>query len=178
LLQRLFTSWEEGFVTAVRFGAAHIMARKHSVLAPFERITWNQWQFFHLDENSSKPRSRTSQWGDPRGPQWKHVGDLPWTATGPAGEKLYEIHIAPGARSAQHGQLTPEQEVVGWLLKLLSDHPDHPPKPLPELAKQICSAFPALSERAFRQCLFRAQRQTGNRKWSEPGRWKSRRESS
>jgi hypothetical protein len=97
LLQALFASWEEDFVQAVKAGAAYIMARKCSVLAPFERITWNQWQFFKIDQNLSQPRSQESKWGDPRGPQWKHVGDLPWTATGPAGERLYEIHIAPGA---------------------------------------------------------------------------------
>src|SRR5262249_48274316 len=53
LLQALFESWETGFVNAVRLGAAHIMARKHTVLAPFERVTWNQWQFFELDRNAS-----------------------------------------------------------------------------------------------------------------------------
>jgi hypothetical protein len=173
LLQHLFSSWERDFDEAVKLGAAHIMARKQSVYAPFERVTWNQWQFFQLDEYASQPQPRASRWGDPRGPLWKHEADVPWTATGPAGEKLYEIYIAPGTRSAQHGQLTLEEEVVGWLVKLMSDHPDHPPKRLPELAKQICSARPGLSGKAFRQCLFLAQQQTRNRKWSEPGRWKS-----
>ena len=49
LLEDLFRSFHSNFVNAVRSGAAHIMARKNSVLAPFERVTWDQWQFFRLD---------------------------------------------------------------------------------------------------------------------------------
>jgi hypothetical protein len=174
LLQKLFHSWEEGFVQAVRFRTVYIMARKHSVLAPFERISWEQWLFFQLDKDRWQPDRLESWWGDPRGPRWKHVADVPWTATGPAGERLYQIQIAPGAHRPQNGQLTPNQEAIAWLVKLLSDYPDHPPNTLPKLTKQICSAIPGLSERAFRYCLIQAQQQTGNRNWSARGRWKSR----
>src|SRR5262249_26258098 len=135
--------------------------------APFERVTWNQWAYFRLDEQQ-KP-SRDSKWGDPRASIWSR--DLPWTAIGPAGEKLYEIHVAPGLANPL-SSFTIEKKCEGLLVKMLTDQDDRP-KPLPELAKQICSEFPGLSERAFRQCLLRAQEITGNRKWSEAGRRKS-----
>jgi hypothetical protein len=165
LLEGIFSSWERSFAETVKTGTTQIMARKQSVLAPFERITWNQWQCFRMDELPAMPLPRASNWGDPRAICYP---DLPWTATGPSGEKLYEIHIAPGLAEP----VSIEKQCEHLLVKLLMDHPNRP-KPLPELAKQICSEFPGLSERAFRQCLLRAQEQTGNRKWSKAGRQNS-----
>jgi hypothetical protein len=46
VLDRLFSSWHSSFSKALARGQAVIMARSGSVLAPFERITWDQWQFF------------------------------------------------------------------------------------------------------------------------------------
>jgi hypothetical protein len=167
LLSWLFVSWKTHFAEVIRSGAAYIMARKNSVLSPFERVTWDQWQYFRLDHQPDK--ELRPRWGDPR-----HVSSSPWhriTATGPAGEKLYAIRVAPGsANSVLSLGDTDQNQVECLLVKLLTEYPDRPTKPLPELAKQFCSAFPGLSERAFRQCLLRAQQQTGNRKWSEAGR--------
>jgi hypothetical protein len=164
----LLRSWKRSFVQAIRLGTADIMARKHTVLAPFERVTFNQWQYFRLDERELGPPNKDIQWGDPRLPYL--AGCVTWAATGPSGAKLYEIHVAPGLASPV-SSFTIEELCEDLLVKMLTDHPDRP-RPLPELAKQICSELPGLTERAFRRCLFRAQQQTGNRKWSEAGRRK------
>jgi hypothetical protein len=159
----------------MRRGAAHIMARKNAVLAPFERVTWDQWTYFQLDEQKREERARKND-GRFLPPDWF----LPYrfrredqfsTATGPAGEKLYAIHIAPGvARIAESSDGNDaEDECLQALLELMREFPDRPPKPLPELAKQACSAFPELSERGFYRCLLLAQNRSGNRNWSKPG---------
>jgi hypothetical protein len=173
LLLRLFQSWEESFIDAIRLGAAHIMARKRSILAPFERLSWNQWQYFQLDEDPSQPQLRVPGWGDPRVTQrWLlHIGDLPWSATGPAGEKLYEIHIAPGMRSAQ-GQVSREEEVIQWLVDLLRKHPDEPPQPLPAIRQFVMRHFSELSIKGFDYCYLTACQKAGNHNWSLPGRKK------
>ena len=149
-----------------------IVARKHSILAPFERITWNQWQHFQLDENPSQPQPRASDWGDPRGSYCWHVADVPWTATGPAGEKLYDIQIAPGTRSAIQSQFT-EQEVIGWLANLLREHPDESPQPLGDIRQLAMRHCPGLSMKSFDYCYVTACKRTGNYNWSKPGRRKS-----
>src|SRR2546430_4869321 len=94
LLAHLFSFWRLSFVQAIKDGAAHIMARKNTVLAPFERIAWDQWQFFKLneDEERSVKIARNEIWCDPRPSSWSK--DAPVTATGPAGERLYGICIA------------------------------------------------------------------------------------
>jgi len=173
LLHHLFWSWESDFDAAVKLGAAHIMARKQSVYAPFERITSNQWQYFQLDEYPSQPQPRTSRWGDPRGPLCKHEADVPWTATGPAGEKLYEIYIAPGTRSAQHGQLTLEEEVVQWLVKIAVGSPG----PSTKTTARACKANLFSTSRVVRKSLSSMpfSRSTTNResKVERTRRWKS-----
>jgi hypothetical protein len=66
LLEELLNFWHRNFVEVVKFGAVHIMARKNSVLAPFDRVTWDQWQFFTLDHDRPLPRRVAKVWGDPR----------------------------------------------------------------------------------------------------------------
>src|SRR5438034_8860718 len=40
VLGYLFSYWRQNLERALKSGAAHVMARKNSVFAPFERITW------------------------------------------------------------------------------------------------------------------------------------------
>ena len=168
LLRELFWSWEWNFAQAVEFGHAHIMARKHSILAPFERITWNQWQHFRLDEHEELPLPEDPKWGNPR-PADRSKG-LPWTATGPGGEKLYEIHIAPRSNDGNR-EKEPEEECLHWLVKLIRDNPDRPPKPRDLLAEEALVKFPGLTSNGFLRCFARAQAQTLNHNWSRPGRF-------
>jgi hypothetical protein len=170
LLADLFYSWHSNFVEAVRTGAAHIMARKKSVLAPFERVTWDQWQFFRLDEVDDRPPAEmydplngSGRWHDPRG--WS--GHAPSTATGPSGERLYSIYVAPGLERKKG--LTAEQKCRQWLLGLMRDYPHRPPEPRGRLAEQATLKFPGLSKRGFERCYFSARVQTGNANWSRPG---------
>lgn len=165
LREYLFRSWKRSFVQAVMFGTAHVMARKHTILAPFERITFNQWQYFRVDEEVRRPLNKDIQWGDPRVPYL--AGRLPWTATGPAGEKLFDIRIAPGKNGKS---VDPEQACVEWMIALLREYTDRPSEPLGSFAKEAMSKFPGLTKRGFGRCYFLACKETGNRNWSLPGR--------
>jgi hypothetical protein len=161
LLRHLFSSWEWSLTQAIESGAAHIMARKQSVLVPFERITWNQWQYFRLDEQLQPPKEL--KWGEPR----LCIGDwLPWTATGPGGEKLYEIHIAPGSRD-RNREKGPEENCLKWLSELACNYPDRPPKPRDVLGKEAISKFPGLTAKGFLRCWARVTAQ--NPDWRRPG---------
>lgn len=159
LLQRLFWEWQSNFVQAIKVGAAYIMSRKNSILAPFERVTWDQWQYFRL-KRIEAPHPRV--WHDPR------EDFLLWTAIGPAGEKLYDIHIAPGRE--RPSSLTLEEKCRQWLTRMMQEYPDRPPLPLRDLYKEAVSRFPGLSQRAFFRCVSEAQAFTENRQWSEAGR--------
>jgi len=143
------------------------MARKNSVLAPFEHVTWDQWQYFtlHNDEENDNSLPVKTVWHDPRDPYRSAARTSPSTATGPTGEHLYAIHLAPGVKRRN----SPEDECLRWLLQLLRDYPERPPQPLPNLAKEAVSKFPGLSERGFRHCRLSAQTETGNWNWSRPG---------
>jgi hypothetical protein len=152
------------------FGAANIMARKNTVLAPFERISWDQWRYFELDDELGMHRLQDQRWGDPRS-----VSSTGWTATGPAGEKLYEIHIAPGVVTIQpsdrNRENEPEEKCLQWLAELIHDYPDRPPKPRDSLAQEAISKFAGLTTNGFLRCFTRAQALTGNQNWSRPGRF-------
>jgi hypothetical protein len=167
LLKRLFWSWERNFAEAIKSGAAYIMARKGSVLAPFERITWNQWQYFQV---SPVPRKQ-KKWGDPAIPDWSRH-DVPETAFGPTDERLYEIHIAPGVnRSDRSRENDPEERCLRWLGELIHDYPKRPPKPRDALAQEALSKFPALTKNGFFRCFVLVQEQAKNQSWSQPGRF-------
>ena len=162
LLDHLFCAWRSNFVRVARSGAAHIMARKNSVLAPFERVAWDQWQFFRLDECDDHPPV-PMVWHDPR--DW--AARLPSTATGPTGERLYSIYVAPGLE--RNESLTAEQKCQQWLLGLMRDYSDRAPEPLGRLAEEAISRFPGLSKRGFGRCYLTARAETGNGNWSRPG---------
>src|SRR5262249_24319334 len=93
------------------------------------------------------------------------------TATGPTGERLYAIYVAPRVQ-------TPEEKCLQWLLGLLHEFPGSAPKPLDALAKEAQSKFAGMPVRGFRRCLSYAQKQSGNRNWSRSGRPKSHQKSS
>jgi hypothetical protein len=152
------------FGKAVEADAARLMARKNSALAPFEHVLWDQWQYFRVDE---EPQPQFKPWyGVP-------FVNHPSSATGPAGEKLYAIHVAPGRRDASTagaGDGNLEQKCLQWVVKLLREYPDRPPEPLRRLRDQASSLFPGLSKKAFDFSYFRAREITGNRSWSKAGR--------
>jgi hypothetical protein len=167
LLKHLFWYWNLNFRRAFHSGAIRILARKNSVLAPFGRVTWDQWQFFRLDEDAlSKPREREI-WHDPVEPYWS--SNRVSTATGPAGERLYSIYVAANPDQLIR-PVDPEEKCLQWLLELHRDYPDRSPRPLPELAEKAVSMFEGFSKNAFYRCLFKVQVQTGNRRWSNAGR--------
>jgi hypothetical protein len=170
LLEKLFGTWYLLFRLALRCDRAYIMARKNSILAPFERITWHQWQFFKLEEDM--PALPQAFWFDPREELRSPRQQGSNTAIGPANERLYDIYIAPGEASSDStdGEDASEEKCRRWILKMLRDYPDRSPKPLPLLAKDAISTFPGLTERAFQRCYLAARTQTGNRSWSRPGR--------
>jgi hypothetical protein len=150
-------------------GAVHIMARKNSVLAPFERVTADQWYFFKLDDD--KDNSPSKIWYDPR-----NDGMQLSTATGPAGERLYAIYVAPGVK--RDDNLTVEEECRQWLRDLMRDYPNRPPVTLERLAEEAVSKFPGLSKRGFFRCFSYVQEDTKNRNWSRAGAPKKSRQKS
>src|SRR5215208_665690 len=157
LLSHLFISWRLEFVEALRSGAAYLMARKSSVLAPYERIAWDQWQFFTLDDDV--PQSTSKVWHDPREPFWSRI--LPSSATAGGGERLYSIYVAPGRKLDAKSVITAEDKCLQWLLELLRDSPERPPSPLESLAGEATKMFLGLSKSGFRRCVFKLQAETG-----------------
>ena len=171
LLKRLFSRWRRGLAAALKSGAACLMARKNNILAPFERVSWDQWLFFKLEDetqNSKDDRSYRVRWHDPREIDYRGGFKMPASATGPQGERLYLIYVAPGEPSELKGK-GPEGECEQWLLELLRDYPDQRPRPLQKLCEDSISMFPGLTKRGFQRALMFAQAKSGNRKWSEAG---------
>jgi hypothetical protein len=181
LLGELLWCWQRHFQHAFQSGAICLMARKNSILAPFEPVTPDQWEFFRLDDNESilclpeKPHLH-----DPREPFWVPAAKKSCTATGPCGERLFSIHVAKGSNTEDRliRHVAAERECLHWLQGLMRAYPIRPPKPLPRLAKEAVSKFPGLSERGFFRCYATVKEETGNKKWSEAGApSKSQRES-
>jgi hypothetical protein len=171
LLEELLNFWHRKFVDVVKSGAVHIMARKNSILAPFERVTWDQWQFFTLDCDPPLTRPVPRIWGDPR--ERYPDPEAFTTARGPANERLYMVHIAPGDSSKREDG--PEEKCRRWLLELLQDYPDRQPEPLESLCEKAVSMFPGLAQRGFWRCFSIAKERTGNRNWSKAGALKKSR---
>ena len=177
VLREVLNSLREDFREALITGSAHIMARESTVLAPFERVAPDQWQYFKLDEPGAavtswemqysdfiKPDPLILPWFDPRKCGWELS-----TATGPSGEKLYAIHVAPGVHRIESGPTTPEEKCTQWLVESMTAFPERSPKPRAALLEQALSMFPGLSKRGFDRCFSSAQRQTRNFNWSSPG---------
>jgi hypothetical protein len=138
-----------------------IAARKNSVSAPFEHITWDEFRQCELRFPPDGNQERT-----------------PFNAIGPEGLKLFYIHIAlgldrplpPAIEPTEEVAPSPRQKCQRWLQRLMTEHPDRSPESLPKLAQEAQEMFPRLSERAFYDCLSIVQLQTGNRNWSKGGR--------
>jgi hypothetical protein len=154
------------FVRAGEAGAAEVMARKNTVFAPLERVLWEQWSYFRVDE-APEQFGRPWQWlfSDSRLESFS-------TATGPTGERLFSIYIRPGVATISDSSATDtsEEKCLQWIIKLLRDFPDRSPKPLRDLAREAVIRFPGLSLSRFRYCYFLAQVQTGNRNWPKARR--------
>ncbi len=161
ILGCLFSHWRLEFAWTLKRGRALIMARKGSVLAQFQQICWDQWQFFKLDDPIE--RQCAARWYDPRD---HHA---PLTATGPSGERLYCIYVAPGRVSAESEDGRPEDKCQQWLLQLLREYSDRRPRPLHLLCEDAVDKFPGLTKRGFQRALVMAQAKSGNRTWSEAG---------
>lgn len=158
LIGLLFSICHERFQTMFRSGAIHMMARKGCVFSPFERVTWDQWQVFKLDEESPK----NSVWHE-------RLPGTPASATAPDGAHLYSIYLAAGV-SAEQSALTPEEKCTQWVLGFLREFIDRPPDPLHILSARAVAKFEGLSERGFVRSYRHAQVLSGNYNWSTPGR--------
>jgi len=185
MLMAVLKSLRRDFVLALNTGSAHIVARQNTVLAPFERVAWDQWQYFKLDvperttpawedQQYMQPISSPVRWFDPRNCGWGRQGYGPSTATGPNGEKLYAIHVAPGVNRAESGQPTAqpsaEDKCTQWIVEYMTAFPERSPKTREALVEEAVSLFPGLTERGFGRALFIARRQTDNLKWLTAGR--------
>jgi len=165
LVHDLFTKWKINAEHMFRLGKVHMMARKNSVFSAFERITWDQWQLFTLDEKIDP----VENWLDHCHNKQRRER-LPATATGPCGERLFSIYIAPGDDPTRDDALNCEEECLQWLLGMMRAFPDRRPKVLRELADEAVQLFPGLSKRAFDRSFTRAKTETGNLSWSKAGR--------
>jgi len=169
MLARLFESWRFSFWLGIRSGAFHIMARKNSVLAPFERVACDQWHFFRLDEPSEEPPGK---WHDPRDPVGLRDSPSACTATGPAGERLFAIYVAPGI--SQNVGLASEHKCHMWVRDLLRDYPDRAPKPKDDLLKEGVEKFPDLSKKAIEHIVLKSAGAAGKQGWFRAGRPRSK----
>jgi hypothetical protein len=165
MLARLFDSWRLSFWLGVRSGAFHIMARKNSILAPFERVTNDQWQFFRLDEPSDEPPKK---WHDPRDPVALMDTPSACTATGPAGERLYAIYVAPGI--SQNVGLASEHKCKMWVQELLRNYPDRAPKAKDDLLNEAVKMFPDLTKKAIEHIVLTGAINAKQRCWFRAGR--------
>jgi hypothetical protein len=165
LLRPLIESWYRNFALFIKSGSASIFARQNSVLTPFGRVTWDQWHFFRIDEHDP---AFLKKWCYP----WQQgkFDEQPCSATGPAGERLFAIYVAPGPRPSPVATSSPDEKCRQSLMKLLRDFPDRPPKPLNCVFKDLISEIAGLSEKRCRHIYLVVATETGNLNWSRPGR--------
>ena len=172
VLLRLSCSLGVNFREGVSSGALCIMARKHTVLAPFERVTWGQWQYFKLDENG---------WHLPLVPTWidpRRRGYADWgpnspgrcSATGPMGERLFAVHVAPGRMGGDSLVLKCQK----WVHELLREFPNKAPRPQHELVDEGVRKFPGLSRNAVKNTMLDTLVHAERRKWFSRGRPQSK----
>jgi hypothetical protein len=174
VLSRVDRSLLVNFREGVSSGALYIMARKNTVLAPFERVTWDQWQYFKLDENG---------WHLPLVPTWidpRRRGYADWgfnsvgrcSATGPKDDRLFAIHVAPGLR--RMGGDSPAVKCEKWVRELLREFPNKAPKVQADLLDEGVRRFPGLPKNAIKNIMLGTLRQVGPEDWFPVGRPKSK----
>jgi hypothetical protein len=110
VLRQMSEDWKFQFVNALLGGRIQIMARKNSIFAPFEPVALDQWKFFRLNEPSEKSKEN---WIGPQNVNSSALSEC--TATGPAGERLFAIYVAPGVGSGV-GQAV-QQKCRRWIEK-------------------------------------------------------------
>jgi hypothetical protein len=157
--------WRSYFLTVLESGRLRIMARRNSVLAPFEPVTLDQWAFFKLDEPSEKP---PANWFDPREVTLFKRQFSDCAATGPAGERIFAICVAPGFGSADSQPL--EQKCQLWIRGLVRDSPDRAPKSKALLFDEAADMFPGLAKKTIEHIMLTILAQTGHLDWLRAGR--------
>jgi hypothetical protein len=160
------------FADCVRSGAAHLMARKHSPLAPFERIHLDQWRNFKVDEDKSEKEKNV--WCDPRPrPDDPFVVTPEKNATAPNGEKLYSIYVAPGAPldASDRADLDAERKCRDYLRREMLGSPNAPPFGTVGATLADCrKKFPGLPGRAIDRAYGFARADVGSQaNWSKRG---------
>jgi hypothetical protein len=159
MLVCLFWTWRSSFENALARGSAMLMARKDSVLAPFERVAWDQWQYFRIEDQDKRAVKR---WYDPK------AGGLPTYAVGPARERLYSIHVAPGVSPSNEN--TTEEKCLQRIKQFIEDYPDRCPVPVDDLVRKIRDEYPQLSLKHVHYCVFWAVTDCNKPQWLRPGR--------
>jgi hypothetical protein len=156
---------QSDFEAALRLGRAVIMARKHSPLAPFEPILPDQWSCFVMDEPVRDGFRRGGVW-------WSRLSspsERICTASGPGGEKLYSVCVAPG-ETAESATGTDEDRCGQHVLRLMKEHPDRAPKSRDDLFGDALLKWPDLSRRAFDRACDLAEGLSGVSSWFKNGR--------
>jgi hypothetical protein len=176
MLTNVLCILQDKLAYCVERGAAHIMARQNSPLAPFERVQPDQWVYFTLD--SAPSSGKNVPWCDPRLACEEGVApeSVPTSnATGPNGEKLYSIHIAPGDSSrlmdddgGDAGRTETYCANLIWgVIKRSPHRATHSKEQLYAMARH---AFPRLSRRGFDRALGVLRKRPGFPKaWGRPG---------
>jgi hypothetical protein len=170
LVHQLCATMRMNLSGALGSGAARLMARKRSPLEPFSFVPIDQWHHFTpdrpiADDESLKP------WFSPI--FYKKAADEVidrCTATGPAGEKLFSVHVAPGELIRSDAAADLEKKCTQWLANQLRQFQESYPGGIRAAMTKAQELFPGLAERAFQRSYSKACEQTGNKNWSKPGR--------
>ena len=114
-----------GLRLAIRSGAAQVWA-KRDVFANPEPVPGDVWELFHLD--ASAP-ANGRMWSDPRVKVLHSKTEFD-SATGPAGERLFSIHIAPGQPQVsvkqEDGCDTEANRIFRWMFDYVANQPTLP----------------------------------------------------
>jgi hypothetical protein len=166
VLVKIADAWRLHFLSALDSGMLRIMARKNSVLSPFEAVTLDQWQYFRLDERSENP---SQNWLELERDHIFFNHNLnECTATGPAGERLFSIFVAPDLDAFNSQSL--EQKCQLWVRRWLRDYPDRAPKPKEELMNEAAKEFPGLLKKSIESIMLMTLEKMGQRNWIRGGR--------
>jgi hypothetical protein len=162
--------WSNSFADNLVSGAIYLMARKNTVFAPFERITWDQWQYFSLDKDETRTAKLEDAFHDAR-PLWWHPARFN-SATGPAGERLFAIHIAPGVVTKsrdRQDKAKAEEQCLRLLRQRAQIYPKEKGRELVFEAAQ--KEIPHLTWRGFMRCVGWIKVQLGeDSEWLSVGR--------
>lgn len=162
LVEYLVRVQQDALTAAIDCGAAHVMARKNDIMAPFERVMPDQLGYFTFEGGNANRAAPDA---------WRGIldgSDHIVSAAGPDNVRLYSIHIAPGV--ALSDGKTPLEKCRDWIRQLAVENPDARPFPKREmlvLAREKCGGDETtISVRSFDRMLQRHQPET----WRRPGR--------